>query len=1159
MKPAQIYTSIISIIILILSVLLFWASTDGLTFINQSKTNQNISMGVIVFAAVFAFVVNGLTFLDWISRKAQDAKKKSHKPFMALDPPENYIQRPEVTKKIIQSLLSRDGRKNVGITTAFEGAGGYGKTELARAVCQDKQIQKKYRDGILWVTLGEQPNLVGKLVEIYKALTGEKPDFSSKDEAIRLITTGLKKKKYLMVIDDGWNESDLRPFLQVSQDCDRLITTRIRAVLPAGTKRVEVDKMLPGEAVQLLRSGEADQISKRNLEPIAKMMGCCPLLLKLANGYLNAQITIFHEEPDKALKKAIEKYTEAGVAAFDADNPRERDQAYSKTIMPSLDLLNEKQRGRYFELVIFPEDISIPLETVSKLWEATGGLSRQECDELCKRLYNLSLIYRYDSIQSSIRLHDVTRSYLISQYSKEQLILLNRQFLDCYLLSTWADLPEDEPYLWDYLVYHLIAVSREEQLADTIKDLSYVAKKILFRSFSAGYEELLMVEANQPDDMIIRLLRQQILHYGHLIKECHGFAELEAFLYCRLNHIPELRPLTEKISSDIPKPWVCPWHPLPDNTEENLVMTITGHELDVSSCAYSPDGRWIVSGSWDRTLRVWDAQNGQEHLILRGHEKDVTCCAFSPDGHWIVSGSMDKTLRVWDANTGLEQMVLKGNGDVVASCAFSSDGGLIISGSWDDTARVWDANTGREKLFLRMHLKQGGDLDTATNWAFSPNGLWIASWSNDRTVTVWDLRTRKQNLVLRGHEKWITCCAFSPDGRWIVSGSFDRTLRVWDLRTGQQHLVLKGHKEFVTCCTFSQDGLWIVSGSNDHTLRIWDTQFGQEHLVLRGHEEVVTSCAFSPDGRWIVSGSRDQTLRVWETHDMGSQMVLKGHKEIVYSCAYSPDGRWIVAGYRDKTLRVWDAQSGQQYMLLSGHRNRVTSCAYSPDGRWIVSGSWDKTLRVWDALTGQEHMVLQEHKKPVASCAYSPDGRWIVSGSYDKTLRVWDALTGKEHMVFRGYEDAVNFCAYSPDGGRILSGSRDGTLELWDPQNRDGILVLRGHTYRVTNCAFSPEGNWIVSGSDDYTLVVWNAQTGQEHLVLNGHEFFVTCCTFSHDGRLIVSGSLDKTIRIWDAQTGLCLAIFHANGCINGCAFSSDGEHIVAFGDKGLYFLTLEQ
>ena len=172
--------------------------------------------------------------------------------------------------------------------------------------------------------------------------------------------------------------------------------------------------------------------------------------------------------------------------------------------------------------------------------------------------------------------------------------------------------------------------------------------------------------------------------------------------------------------------------------------TFYGHTGGVLSVAFSPDGKRIVSGSEDQTLKVWDATTGQETLTLKGHTGAVQSVAFSPDGKRIVSGSDDQTLKVWDATTGQETLTLKGHTGAVQSVAFSPDGKRIVSGSDDQTLKVWDATTGQETLTLKGHT--GG----VRSVAFSPDGKRIVSGSDDQTLKVWLLDRWLEKAGQRG-------------------------------------------------------------------------------------------------------------------------------------------------------------------------------------------------------------------------------------------------------------------------------------------------------------------------------------------------------------------------------------------------------------------------
>jgi WD40 repeat protein len=597
-----------------------------------------------------------------------------------------------------------------------------------------------------------------------------------------------------------------------------------------------------------------------------------------------------------------------------------------------------------------------------------------------------------------------------------------------------------------------------------------------------------------------------------------------------------------------------------EGAEAKLYLQL-GHSLPVIAVAFSPDGRWALTGSGDKTARLWEVTTGKEIRRLEGHSAPVYSVAFSPDGRWALTGSGDTTARLWEVATGKEIRRLEGHSRAVESVAFSPDGRWALTGSDDKTARVWEVATGKEIRRLEGH---SGFVESV---AFSPDGRSALTGSDDKIARVWEVATGKELRRLEGHSGFVESVAFSPDGRWALTGGDDKTARLWEVVTGKEVRRLEGHSEVVRSVAFSPDGVWALTGSDDKTARLWEVATGKELRRLEGHSSAVHSVAFSPDGRWALTGSgelmggQDSTARLWEVATGKEVRRLEGHSSAVWSLAFSPDGhwaltcsgdmsaplwdlatgqevrrlavgpvafspdgRWALTGGGGKTARLWEVATGKEIRRLEGDSGPVYSVAFAPDGRWALTGSEDKTARQWEVATGKEVRRLVGHSGYVTSVAFSPDGRWALTGSGDKTARLWEVETGKEIRRLEGHSDVVSSVAFSPDGRWALTGSYDKTARLWEVATGQEIRRLVGHFNPVESVAFAPDGRWALTGSDDNTARVWEVATGKEIRRLEGHSGAVMSVAFSSDGRWALTGSYDGTSRLWDGASGRWLA-----------------------------------
>jgi len=304
----------------------------------------------------------------------------------------------------------------------------------------------------------------------------------------------------------------------------------------------------------------------------------------------------------------------------------------------------------------------------------------------------------------------------------------------------------------------------------------------------------------------------------------------------------------------------CLW----DIDTGDSMLDFSPHDA-VASAHYSHDGKYLITGSWDGTAKVWNTETGIVESRLRGgHDTLVNSAVFHPDDSTTaLTASNDTTAKLWKlasengSPTWAVVRTFTGHTGRVSSAVFSPDGNQVLTVSDDKTARVWDTATGEELPFspLKEHIQSEFTHDQAVLCAaYSRDGQWIVTGSEDNTARLWhaatgkpamagDLTTEeadesaepatdetdepalveKAPLILEGHSAGVTSVAFSPDGERVITGSRDRMAKLWELRGGDEILTLKKHAEEVTCVAFSLDGKSILTGSRDGTLILWPT------------------------------------------------------------------------------------------------------------------------------------------------------------------------------------------------------------------------------------------------------------------------------------------------------------------------------------------------
>ncbi|MDD4446482.1 MAG: TIR domain-containing protein [Methanothrix sp.] len=341
-------------------------------------------------------------------------------------------------------------------------------------------------------------------------------------------------------------------------------------------------------------------------------------------------------------------------------------------------------------------------------------------------------------------------------------------------------------------------------------------------------------------------------------------------------------------------------------------MVLRGHADYVGAVAVTSDGRTIISGSDDGTLKIWDMATGKCRATLEGHADYVRAVAVTPDGRTVISGSSDKTLKIWNMATGKCRATLEGHAGSVYGVAITPDGRTVISGSLDKTLKIWDLATGKCRATLEGHA------DYVMAVAVTPDDRTVISGSDDKTLKIWDLATGKYRATLKGHEAPVWVVAVTPDGRTVISGSLDKTLRVWDLPE------LDAPVEETEASRYTNAKVVLVGetgvGKTGLALRLCEDRWEATEST---HGMIISRLKLSP-----AAGEADMEREVW-----------------LWDFAGQPDYRLIHQLYMDEAalgVLVFNPQDGNPFEEMGHWEKALRSATKYEPAKMLVAARCDR-------------------------------------------------------------------------------------------------------------------------------------------------------------------------------------------------------------------------
>jgi RNA polymerase sigma factor (sigma-70 family) len=550
-----------------------------------------------------------------------------------------------------------------------------------------------------------------------------------------------------------------------------------------------------------------------------------------------------------------------------------------------------------------------------------------------------------------------------------------------------------------------------------------------------------------------------------------------------------------------------------------LVRTFGDHPF-LAAC-FSPDAKVLATlGSvqprdpryrgFTDVISLWDTTTGKRLRSWNGHKSGAYCGLFTADGKTLISGGGDKTIRFWDVATGTQvrcwdtgqaavgHFTLSGDGKHLAAIDLERDepagiafpAGLAWSAA--ESIRVWSMDSGKLVQHLAVSVPKARKVVSGfTGVAFTPDGKSVIAAGAGNFARVWDLGTGKE---LRRHDMGVPgvwSMALSPDGKVLAALPGGTALRLFDAKTGTDLLPLEGHLRRIWTAFITPDNRSVITSSADSEILVWDIAGEQECQRLTGHEAFVPVVLLAPDGHTIFSlGTGEHALIAWDLHTKQAHRVpLDPAFEIGQVAALSPDGHLLaVADSLHQELSLIDVRTGKQTRRLNGFSAPLTQVTFAPNGQTLNVLCDDHMASVWDPVRGtklrqlpaREGQTLMGGPMPgramrlAEAAALSADGKLFAFGQ-DNWLGLFETQTGEQ--VFR--------VPTSPRGPDVFAFSPDGRLLAWAERSDSGIHIVEiatgeercrfsGHQGPACRLTYSPDGTLLVSGGQDTTALVWD-------------------------------------------------------------------------------------
>lgn len=602
-----------------------------------------------------------------------------------------------------------------------------------------------------------------------------------------------------------------------------------------------------------------------------------------------------------------------------------------------------------------------------------------------------------------------------------------------------------------------------------------------------------------------------------------------------------------------------------------ICKSVFKHNACINSVTLSPNGKYIISASDDRTARVWNARTGKSIATLE-HKGRVVSANFSPDSKFVVTSS-NNIACIYDITTGKMTInPLVHDSCSVKSAIFSPDGKYIITRTNNDfeflsngmlgneTTYIWDAKTGAP---IKSHI---------TSVDFSVDGKYAVT-SKGREIQIWDVSSSMPITKSIQHFSYVKSAMFTPNGEYIIVKSRKRDLKkylpryihlndticVLDAKTGFPIVAPKIDNSPYNTTTFSKDGKYVVTSRTNlglfDILKIMDFKTGELITKISHDSRNIKSAVFSSNGKFLIASS-GRSVYIWNVLTGKQSYTLLDHNNDVKSTFLSTDDKQLITVTEDNTIYLWEFVNNQDNTGLFYNNDDFKYTVFSSKENISLRVSNKNDIYIWDLEKNIALIKLPRQKANLDYAVFSPNGEYVVTISSDNIARVWNTETGKLVNEIIQHKSEINSTVFSPDGKTFATASNDSTVCIWRVSTGTIIGTPLRHNRFVQKIAFSQNGNFIAaaSGGDVY---IWDVRTRRPTIYSPiTHDSYVNFIVFNSDGKYLATSTRNCEILVWDIMSGKKMIKQYGGSdlspVLNSSIFSPDGKSIVALLGDGM-------